>query len=401
MISGEPSNATMDEIQRLIPLATSSDPYLSVYVPTSPTDIGTEGIRLRVIAMLDRLQEEVASTGQQRPFLDERKLVEDYLRGIRPGAAGLVILSSRPAQEWAALGLPYPVEEHARFGPGAYVLPLIDVLDEFEPVGLVMIERDRARLIVLAAGEITSVEQVESDVPGQHRAGGGTATHYRTSIQSYPGQRQASGGASARIQRHIQVHVHRHLQEVARELEIQHSRNSFRRLLVAGPPQAVGQLESMLPRPLKDLLVGEIALDAHASDQEIAVKVLAAARQAERKEEKELVQEIITRAEKDQGAVAGIATSVWALNRHQLHLLALASGMSESGRACPPCDLLLPVEDIMCPQCNQKTRQINLWEEVPGFAMRQGARLEVVHEEAASLLWQYEGMGGFLKSVRH
>jgi hypothetical protein len=42
-----------------------------------------------------------------------------------------------------------------------------------------------------------------------------------------------------------------------------------------------------------------------------------------------------------------------------------------------------------------------LWEELPGFALRRDIRLEVVHGEAASMLWHYQSMGGLLKIVWH
>jgi hypothetical protein len=152
---------------------------------------------------------------------------------------------------------------------------------------------------------------------------------------------------------------------------------------------------------LKELLAGDLSIDAHASDQEITRQALQAAREAERRKEVELVQEIITRAEKDQGAVTGTAPSLWAINHHQMHLLVLAGESSGLGGYCANCEILLPPEDIVCPQCDKKPQRVDLWEELPGFALRRGVRLEVVHGEAASLLWHYQSIGGLLKPVRH
>jgi peptide chain release factor subunit 1 len=297
--------------------------------------------------------------------------------------------------------LPDAVEEHVRFGTGAYVLPLLDLLDEWEPVGLAMVERDEARLMVLSGGQSEEAQHLESDVPGQHRAGGGTATHYQASVQAYPAQHQAGGGASARFQRHIQVHVDRLFNEVIDKLETLHREHPFRRLFIAGPPQSVARFKSHLPNPLKELLAGDLTIDAHATDQEIASRVVQAAREVERREEVQLVQEIITRAERDQGAVAGTAASLWAINHHQMHLLALAGESSGLGGYCANCEILLPPEDIVCPQCDQKPQEIDLWEELPGFALRRDIRLEIVHGEAASNLWHYQSIGGLLKPARH
>jgi len=67
------------------------------------------------------------------------------------------------------------------------------------------------------------------------------------------------------------------------------------------------------------------------------------------------------------------------------------------GRQCLTCDLLLPPEDVRCPQCAQKTRPVNLLEEVPNAIVGQGIRLELVHGQAAESLRKYEGIAAILK----
>jgi peptide subunit release factor 1 (eRF1) len=351
--------------------------------------------------MLDGLANDLGGTPLEQSFAQERKVVEEYLRSLRPGGPGLAIISSQSAHEWEARWLPEPVEEHIRFGPGAYVLPLIDLMNQLAPVGLALVARDQVRLMVLAGGQIEAEKRLEAEVPGQHRAGGGTGSHYQAGVQSYPGQRQASGGASARFQRHIQVHVDRLYEQATNKLEDLHRQHDFQRLFVAGPAESASQFKAQLPHPLKELLAIDLALDAHASDHEIARHVAQAAVEAKRREEVELVNEVITRAGKDQGAVTGAAPTLWAINRHQMHLLVLAGESPGLGGYCAGCELLLPPEDIVCPQCDQKPQPVNLWEELPGFALRRGVRLEVVHGEAASMLWHHQSMGGLLKPARH
>ncbi len=109
------------------------------------------------------------------------------------------------------------------------------------------------------------------------------------------------------------------------------------------------------------------------------------------------MQETIIRAEKRQGAVAGVAATLGAINDRQVRMLLLAGEMEQPGRHCQACALVLPPEDIMCPRCDAKTRKVNLWEELPGVALGQDITLEVVHGQAASDLWAYEGIGALLK----
>lgn len=393
----EPVQATVDGLKKLIQMGNSSDLFLSLYVPTDPADISTDGVRLRIIALLDEVSRQVSGSPREQPFFIERKVVEEFSRSIRPGGVGLAIISSQQGQEWDALSLPVPVEEHARFGAGVDVLPLMDIIDELEPVAVVMVARDRARLMVFAGGRAEKVQLVETPLPERDSTSGRVSPR----LQRANLTREAGGGGAAGFERHMMTHIENHLKRVKQELESLYRGYSFHRLFLAGPTDTVAMFKRHLSHELQERLVEELEIDAHASDHEIGSRVLQAGREAERHKESELVQEIITRAEKEQDAVAGIASSLWALNRHQVHLLVLAGGTGQSGNSCSTCELLLPPEDIMCPQCDQKTQRINLWEELPGFALRRGIPVEVVHGEAASALWHYEGIGGMLKPVRH
>jgi SAM-dependent methyltransferase len=397
MTTSPPVLPAKEDLNRIIQLSQSPHGFLSVYLPTDPAETSTEGIRLRVSAMLDQLATDLAGTPLEHPFAEERKLVEEYARSLRPGGRGLAIISSLPAQEWDALWLPDPVEEHVRYGRGAYVLPLMDLLDEWEPVALAMVEKDRARLMVIARGRTEEVQHLETPLPERDSTRGRVSPRLQRSGLT----REAGGGGAAGFQRHLMTHVENHLKRVHQELEEFHRRYSFRRLFLAGPRDTVALFRAHLSHELQVRLAGELNIDAYASDQAIVHQVRRAAREVERQEEVELVQEIITRAEKDQGAVTGTAPSLWAVNRHEMHLLVLAGESSGQASYCPNCDILLPPEDIVCPQCDAKPQPVDLWEELPGFTIRRSTPLEIVHGEAASLLWHHQSIGGLLKPVRH
>ncbi len=310
MVRKAPAKATAQAIQGIIPLARSAHTFLSVYLPTGPARTTTEGSRLRLAALLEEAAQRLADPAWAAGFEKERKAVVAYMRSLRPGGQGLCLLSSGEAGEWQALWLPDQVKEHVRFGPGAYVLPLLDVLDEWEPMGVALVTKDVARLMVLDAGRIEEVRRVDSDVPGKNKAGGWAAWE------------------SARIQRHLLVHAQDHLKQAVEELAREHRRHPFRRLFLGGAPEAVGLFKKLLPAELKGKLAGELPLDLFASDDKIRAQAMEAGRAVERKGEQALVEELITRAAKEQGAVAGLDPTLWALNRRELHLLVLAGEMN-------------------------------------------------------------------------
>ncbi|MBI4337302.1 MAG: hypothetical protein HY683_05690 [Chloroflexi bacterium] len=392
-----PVAVTVDLLKALLDLARSPKAFLSLYIVTEPSQATSEGVRLRAAAMLDQVAADLRGSPLEKPFRAEREHVEDYLRSLGPGGPGLAVLCSTAAGEWHALWLPDRPSEHARFGPGAYMLPLVEVSDEWEPVGLAEVHRDKARLMVFAAGRTEEVQHFETEVPGKHKAGGGMGTRYRPGIQTYGAQHTSGGGAGARFERHIQTHAEQHLKGVLQELENVHQRYGLRRLFLAGPTETLALFRPMLSRDLRSKVAGEISFDARSGDAEVRAQVLRASREAERQEEQKLVSELITRSQKDQLAVVGVPATLWALNRREANLLVITDGSPPEGRRCLSCNALFPQEDVMCPQCGVRTVKVNLWEELPGSAQVCGAALEVVHGPAAKDLWQYGGIGALLR----
>jgi peptide subunit release factor 1 (eRF1) len=142
-------------------------------------------------------------------------------------------------------------------------------------------------------------------------------------------------------------------------------------------------------------------MDAHASDHTLLEALLEWNREAERIQERNLVEGIITGSQKGQNAVAGLDTTLWALNRNELHLLILSGEFDRDGQHCANCDILLPMDHMLCPQCDQKLTRIDLREELTGYALRKGVELEVVHGDGAELLRAYDSIGGTLRITRH
>lgn len=387
MVDRTPARTSPKVLRELIALSQSPELFLSVYLPTAAS-AKTGAAHLRLAALLDEVGENLPDAATAKKFRGERKLVESYVQELTPGGEALAILSSKEAGHWHALWLPAKVSARVRFGPGAYVLPLVDALDELEPVGIAIVTLRKARVMVLEAGQMTESRLLESDVSDKKRSG---------NYEVYASGRPKSASARARYERHLVADEENHLRRAAKELEELHRGRGFRRLFVAGSSEARRRFKALLPRELDQSLVREVAIDLHATDETVRSKVALAAEEAERKQELALVQEIITGAAKQRGAVAGRDETLWALNRHQLHLLALAPEMDQSGMWCQACDILLPPEDGACPQCQAKTQAIDLLEEIPRLAIKQGIQLEVVHGPAAAELWHQDGLGGILK----
>lgn len=382
--------ATAERVRGVLPLAGLRQLFLSVYMPTAPSETTAEGVRLSLAAKLSDISRRIAGTRYQVPFNKERQELEEFMLHLQTGGRAVAVWSSIEASVRIAMCLPTPILEHVRFGPGAYTLPLLDLLDELEPIVLAVVAKDKACVLVLEAGRIGDRKEVASEVPGLTRVGGGAARARRGGGQS--------GGASARYQRHHLAHVRRHLDATEQIMYTLARKYNVRRLFLAGPPEVVAMFKDGMRRELKDKWVADLSLDAYASEEEVRVRVLQVASEVERRGEETLVQDLVTRSAKEEAAVVGLGPTLWAISRHQVHLLVMADGgNTQPGGLCPSCDMLWPPEDTRCPNCAQKNTQVDLWDEIPGLALREGVPLEVVHGQAASLLRRYDGMAALVK----
>jgi peptide subunit release factor 1 (eRF1) len=395
MTTQSPVNANSETLKSLLPLVHSQELFLSAYLDTTRSEYSARSARLRLASLLDKVATQLEDTALEKPFEVEREVVESYLDNLGPGSDGLLILSASVGAHWHALWLPgQPPKERARFGRGAFALPIMELLDEWEPVGFVGISKDKARLLAVSVGRIQEARRLESSVPGRHKAVGGSAA-YRGPGGS---KREQGGGAGLRHERHIDVHTEGHFKSVIDELTAMHQTHPFRRLFIGGPTEAITKFKDALPRVFSDMVAGEISVAGYASDHDVLSKIRDDARRVEREQEELLAQDLIDRAEKDGNAVAGAGPSAWALNRRQVHLLVMNADSDIQGRHCLSCDLLLPPEDARCPQCGQKTRPIDLLEEAPNALVGHGVGLELVHGQAVERLRGYDGIGAVLKT---
>ncbi|MBM3924587.1 MAG: hypothetical protein FJ320_01150 [SAR202 cluster bacterium] len=390
-----PINATRENLRDLLPLIHSQELFLSAYLDTTRSEHTAKEARLRLASMLDQISADVEDTHLEKPFKAEREVVESYLEGLAPGSDGLLILSASGGSQWRALWLPsQPSRERARFGRGVFALPIMETLDEWEPVAFIGISKDKARLLVAAAGRIGEARRLASSVPGSHKAVGGSAT-YRGPGGS---KKEGGGGAGLRHERHIDVHMEGHFKSVIDELTAVQRTQPFRRLFLAGPIESLTKFKEAMPKVFKDMVVGELPAPGYASDNDVLSMLRDEAQRVEREQEEALVQDLINRAEKGGNAVAGVAPILGALNLRTVHLLVMDADTEHQGRQCLTCDLLLPPENARCPQCAQKTRPVDLLEEAPNAVAGQGTRLELVRGQAAAALTNYQGIAAMLKA---
>lgn len=242
---------TAADVRSLVDRPVGDEPVTSVY-------LNTDGARFPrpadYEARLDGLLREVRR--QAEPLSDAaREAVEADARAIRrwvrdeferDGVRGIGLFSSG-GQLFDDVQLAVGVRNLSRVQDRPYVVPLEALLGRSHHLGLVIIERDRARIFRYQLGVVWEYQGLESDVHGQHRQGGWSAR---------------------RFEKNIEHQVLHHMKDTGEVLLRLHEDQPLDALALAGPQQEVVEFSRALHPHLQKIVHGDpmslpLAVEAH------------------------------------------------------------------------------------------------------------------------------------------
>jgi peptide chain release factor subunit 1 len=305
-----------------------------------------------------------------------RSFVSDGL-DRRGSVRGLALFSCSGAGLWEDVELSQPVRDGVRVGSRPHLLPLEALLEMAETFCTVLVGRERARIFMSSLGEIEEVSRLLDDVPGRHDQG---------------------GWAQARLRRHIEDHVQRHLKHVADTLLRIQRRRPFDHLVLAGPEEAVAALERDLHDYARRRILGRVSLPMTASAADVLDRIMHLEVELEARRESEAVRRLLSEAASGTGrAVTGMGGTLSALEANRAEVLVLAEQLRAGGVRCERCGHLASAgPDRPCGSCGGPVVEVpDLVEEAVELALRQRSRVETVAD--GDPLAEVGGVGALLR----
>lgn len=292
------------------------------------------------------------------------------------GVRGLGAFSCSRAGLWDAVTLSQPVRDRVVLGPRPYLLPLEAMVELAETFCTVIVDRARARIFLSRLGEIEERTGILDEVPGQHDQG---------------------GWSQARHQRHIEDHVQRHLKRVADALLRHQKARPFDHLVLAGPEEAVADLERELHDYVGRRVLARTSLPMIAAAEEVLEHALDLERELEDRREREAVERLASETGAGTGrAVAGIGGTLSSLEANRVDTLVVLAGLRASGVRCTSCGHLDAGARERCAVCGSPVAEVpDLVEEAVEEALRKRCRVETV--EASPELERLGGIGALLR----
>jgi peptide subunit release factor 1 (eRF1) len=285
--------------------------------------------------------------------------IEELVKGglDRSRTRGLAIFACSAHDLWEVFALPVPVQSRVVINDMPAVSQLEAVLEESTALGVLLADKQRARMFVFELGDLVEHSELLDELPRDYDSRGagdrGDVAHHRDALQ------------------------HHHLRHAADVALAVFQQKAFDHLVVGAPDEITHELDSLLHPYLRDRLFGRVHLTVGTGLEEIRAAAIEVEGQVERAREAELVERLRTAVASGGRGVAGLADVLRALADRRAECLLVSHGYREAGWRCHPCGALALVGRT-CGRCEAEMEKIDdIVEEAIDDALGQSCRVEV------------------------
>jgi peptide chain release factor subunit 1 len=374
------TDITTDRLRELAETRSAQGKVLSVFINLDPREFATPPARATEISsVLDSAARTIRDaddlTGDERTALHAD--LERVRTAMRNGvdtkeARALAVFASQPAGLFEILKLPRPVDHRVAISETPCVEPLARI-GTGELWWLVLVDRKHARLLAGTVDGLVELWRHEDDVLGR--------------VDS--DRHDQDGRSEKRYERGVEKEVDAHLRGVATELARRLRDGRVAGILLGGPKETTGHLESLLHADVAKCVKGHVDVDVWNSG---ADAVLAAARpvldELTARRDTELLAKIDEGLGKGGRAVSGLNDVLTAVHERRIDTLVIQEGFTAKGTRCPQCGWMGVSAGGQCPADGTMTDVVdNIVEAAVGRAFGQDARVRYlpVDDEAIEM----------------
>ena len=364
--------------------AVPGSPVLSLYLDIDQNKASNLHRRFEASLndMLRSIEARLDERRQLQSFSADAERARRFVSGLEPQGNGLILFCDESENFFWSLEINASVRNNARWSDTPYIVPLLEILDEYERYGVLLVDKAHARLFTVFIGEI--VEHYDALAPAPVRFIKTSGTDHMLS--------------ETRFQHKAAMHVHWHLKNVAEMLDKLVDQYGFDRLLLAGPVETTSELQQLLSKRLRDRVIQRLSLPINASEHEVLEEALRVERRVEREMEKQIVEDLIAGGDGHHPFTHGLEPTVRALCEERIWRLVYAGGFSPSGGRCTNCGMLFARTDGSCDYCGGAIKPVDdLLEQMLERVLEQDGKVEEVEGDAAIRLQEVGNIGAILR----
>ena len=328
---------------------------LSIYLNTDPSLGNTDSYRLRLRNMLKTVDQN-ADVERIEQFFDTEY---DW------SGKSVSIFSNMENDFFRVYPLAVPVQDLINIGTRPNVRPLAALLDSYGGYGVVLIDKQGARLFHFHLGEVKEQEGILGETIRQTKGGG----------SALPGKRSGAAQPARAVEETVERNMRDSVEFAIKFFEEKH----IRRILLSGSDDNIALFRTYLPKAWQSLVVGSFPAAMTASQTEVYQRAMEIGMRAERNREQLLMERLITQAAKKSGAVVGLESTLEMLHEGRIQTLVTHAGYQASGFRCADCNTITTLPEENCKNCSQTLQPV---QDVVALAvstiMEGGGEVEVV-----------------------
>lgn len=333
----------------------SNGPVLSIYLNTDPSEGNADTHKLRLRSMMKDLNLTKDVEAIERYFSHEYNW----------SGRGVAIFSSSTDNFFRVYPLAVPVRNLINISDRPSVKPLASLLDNYGGYGVVLVDKQGARLFFFHMGDLREQEGVLGETIKRTKHGGGGS--------AVPGRR---GEAAAT--RTVEELVDRNMKDSVDFAVHFFEANHVRRILVGGTDENVKLFTSMLPKAWQSLVMGTFPMSMTATQGEVKSRALEIGIHVDAEREKRLVERLVTQAAKASGAVIGLRDTLAAVNDGRVQILVLSEGFRKNAYRCKSTGLLTLNPEETCTDEKDIEKVYDVVDLAVNQVMRSGGEVEVI-----------------------
>lgn len=315
------------DLHELAELVTDGAPVLSLYLNLDRHNRSGDEHKLALRQLLAQAAEQEAAAADVERI--ERFFETEFDRQGR----SIACFSCQTPKFWRAFQLPAPLQNAVYVGRRPYVKPLSDLWDNYECFAVVMVDREGARVLTYRLGALTETAGTLGAEVKRHKQG---------------------GLAAQKLQRYEDQEARHNLREAAEWAADYLGQQNVSRAVVSGTEETLAAFKSLMPRPLADKVVGTVNLDGNASPAEAWDRAYEIAQAAQRLQEADLLDQVITLAHKGGAGAIGLADTLAALQQGRVYQLLIDPSLRRPGAQCANCNAVVVEALSECPYCGGK-----------------------------------------------
>lgn len=372
------TSLTRDAVRSLATFKGEQGPVVSVY-------LDVDGQRHpRPHDYEHQLSHLLRSVRDKKTARDVQRIEEWVRSGLdRSRTRGVALFSCAAHDFFEPFELPVPVRNQVAVNQTPHIRQLESLLEHYERFGVVLVDRQRARILVFELGELADKSELFDQLPRHDDDKGDWDRDH--------------------VRDHATAIAQQHLRRAADVVLRVHQERPLDHVIIGGAEPAVRDLEHELHDYLRQRIAARLRLAVTASDDQIRSAALAVEEDVQGRREAELVARLrdavgaaagdrhgmvrpnapaVPIGEGTGSGVAGLDAVLQAVGEHRVETLIVSEGFEAPGWQCRECGHLATV-GRRCSRCQAEMDQLDdVVEEAVEEAMTQSCQLAVVRENA-------------------